>query len=135
MDLMKKLEKKGKSGMSEEDKRAKMDVLHELYNTAMDLMGGKVKGDLDSLKSVSVMSDDDEGLEEGLELAEELLGMTEEDEDFPEVGEDVEEIEDAAEDETGLEDLLGLEDAAEEKEEKTPRADPPSRRQPRRRAR
>lgn len=123
MDLMKKLQKVDKGEMSKEDISAKLDVLKELYEAAMGMMGDKVKGDMDSLKSVSVMSDDDESLREGLDLAEGLLDSEMEDEEESEehdlsslLGEEEEESEDTEE---GL-DLLSevsKEDEAEEDEE------------------
>jgi len=68
-DLEKLLMKKKETGkMSEEEAQAKMDVLSELLE-----MGSRVKNGMDSLKKVSVISDDKEGLEKGLEKAQELV--------------------------------------------------------------
>ena len=73
-DLEKLLMKKKETGkMSEEEAQAKMDVLSELLEMAQSAMGSKVKNGMDSLKKVSVISDDKEGLEKGLEKAQELV--------------------------------------------------------------
>jgi hypothetical protein len=53
---------------------AKMQVLHELRNMAMDMMGDKVKGKLPhDMHGVEVMAPDAEGLHKGLDLAQKVL--------------------------------------------------------------
>lgn len=52
---------------------AKMQVLHELRNMAMDMMGDKVKDRLPhEMHGVEVMAPDQEGLRKGLDLAKEV---------------------------------------------------------------
>ncbi len=52
---------------------AKMQVLHELRNMAMDMMGDKVKGRLpQEMHGVEVMAPDKQGLQKGLDLAKEV---------------------------------------------------------------
>jgi hypothetical protein len=68
MEMMKK---DGGDGMDEASKKAKMDVLKELFNLASGSMGEHVK---DGLQKVSVMAKDKEGLMKGLEKAKELAG-------------------------------------------------------------
>jgi|SRR5665213_979059 len=55
---------------------AKMQVLHELRNMAMDMMGDKVKGKLPGheVHDVEVMAPDKESLHAGLGLAQHLTG-------------------------------------------------------------
>lgn len=49
---------------------AKMQVLHELRNMAMDMMGDKVKGRLPhEMHGVEVVAPDQKGLEKGLDMA------------------------------------------------------------------
>lgn len=73
-ELFSKLSKKGSSDMSPEAKQAKMEVIMELMEMARELMGSGVKSGLDEMQKVSVMAPDAEGLEEGLEVAEDLVG-------------------------------------------------------------
>jgi succinate dehydrogenase/fumarate reductase flavoprotein subunit len=78
-DLEKLLMKKSASGkMSAEEVQAKMDVLEELLEMAQSEMGGRVKHGMDSMKKVSVIAPDQEGLEKGLEKAKELVESSEE---------------------------------------------------------
>lgn len=73
-DLEKLLMKKKDNGkLSEDEAQAKMDVLMELLEMAQGAMGSKVKNGMDGLKKVSVMAPDKEGLEEGLEKAQDLM--------------------------------------------------------------
>lgn len=51
------------------DRKAKMDAMGDLHKMASDLMGSRLHG----LKKVSVMSNDKEGLEEGLDKAKGIL--------------------------------------------------------------
>lgn len=70
MDKFNKLMKKKKgSEMSDMEKNAKMGVLGELRDMASGAMGDK----LHNLKKVSVMSDSKEGLEKGLEKAQDIV--------------------------------------------------------------
>ncbi len=62
--------------MSKMDVEAKKDVLKELLEMAMEEMRGANKRGLDeamSMKKVSVMAPDKEGLKQGLEKAEEVI--------------------------------------------------------------
>lgn len=70
-DMLKALMKKKKSGpeMSEHEKNAKMGVLHQIHKMATDAMGDDIKG----MKKVTVASNDDQGLQEGLANAKQLL--------------------------------------------------------------
>jgi hypothetical protein len=65
------------SGQSEPDDshaEAKMQVLQELRNMAMDMMGEKVKGKMPrEMHGVEVMAPDQEGLAKGLDLAKKVL--------------------------------------------------------------
>ena len=75
MDELKRMMAKKKSPegkMSEDQVKAKMDVIQELLEMAQSAMGSNVKGGMDEMKKVSVMAPDDEGLAEGLELAKEV---------------------------------------------------------------
>lgn len=69
--LMSKNDKNGK--MSEQEIQAKMDVLMELMDMAKQALGSKVKSGMDEMQKVSVMAPDKEGLEEGLDKAQEIL--------------------------------------------------------------
>lgn len=59
-----------KKGMSPLEKKAKLAVLGEAHKSASDMM----KGGLANLKKVTIASDSKEGLKEGLDKAEDLLG-------------------------------------------------------------
>lgn len=85
------MKKKGK-GMSEDKKMAKLEALKDLRSFANDLLGD----DLKSLKKVTVASDTPEGLEAGLEKAEEIVKAKDEEEAE-------EEMEDMQEEEMGEE--------------------------------
>lgn len=67
--LAKLMKKKGESSLSDNEKNAKMGVLHDLKNMASHAMSSK----LDGLKKVSVASDSDEGLAQGLEHAKAII--------------------------------------------------------------
>lgn len=74
--------KKGKSEMPEKQAKAKMDVLNEL----MDMMSKNIEGKVGAgLKKVTVAAPDDKGLEEGLEMAEELVSSEPESEESDEM--------------------------------------------------
>lgn len=68
-EFMKEL-KKGKKGMNDTEKEAKLGVLKFISDAADDAIAGKVKG----LKKVTVASDSEEGLKKGLEMAEDKIG-------------------------------------------------------------
>lgn len=74
-ELERMLSNKSKSGeeMSEEQLQVKMEMLKELMDHAKKGMGDRVLGGLEGLKKVTVASPSQEGLEEGLEKAQELL--------------------------------------------------------------
>lgn len=65
-ELMKKAQP---GAMDESETKAKMDVLAEIRKLAMEAMGHDVKG----VKKVTVASDDEEGLAEGLDKAKEMV--------------------------------------------------------------
>lgn len=68
-EILKSKAKEGKV-LDENGKKAKLDVLKELISEMSELQGG----DLDKgLKEVTVSSDSAEGLEEGLEMAGEMV--------------------------------------------------------------
>lgn len=66
--MLDKLSKKKGKG-EDKSKEAKMKALKELHEMASAAMGD----DMESMKKVTVASDDDEGLEAGLEKAAEML--------------------------------------------------------------
>lgn len=71
---MEKLMAKKESSMPEHEKSARMSVLHHMKQIAEDAM----KGHMDrGMKKVSVMSNDKEGLAEGLDKAKQILGHSE----------------------------------------------------------
>lgn len=76
-ELMEMLKKKKKSKEMSKDMSHKMEILEQLKAMASEMMGE----DLGGLKKVTVAAKDQEGLEEGLEKAKELLGKKEESED------------------------------------------------------
>lgn len=70
-DLMSLLEEKmDKKPMNEKCIRAKMDVLEELIGKASDKAGDSITGDL---QKVTVAAKDKQGLEKGLEKAQEMV--------------------------------------------------------------
>lgn len=60
---------------------AKRNMLQELKKMASGMLGEDLKGKMDSMKKVTVAGKDNESLKKGLEVAEEILGDTEEDMD------------------------------------------------------
>lgn len=59
-------------------KEAKSKMLQELKKMATDMMGGELKGKMDSMKKVTVAAKDDKGLEKGLDKAKDMVaGMPE----------------------------------------------------------
>lgn len=76
-DVMKKLSKDDDS--KDDHYHAKMNVLNELRDMAMNMMGDKVKGKLpEHMKEVSVAAPDQSGLKKGLDLAQHMLPDSEE---------------------------------------------------------
>lgn len=87
---------KSKSGMSEMEKQAKMDVLMELLGLADSEMGNRVKSGMDEMQKVTVAAPDEKSLLAGLEKAEDVL----EEKVMPETED--EESEDESEEELNL---------------------------------
>lgn len=79
--------KKEKPMLSDMEKNAKMSVMEDLKSQANSALGDKLKG----LKQVTVAAPDQEGLAEGLDKAEELVGGEEGQEELEE-GEDEDEM-------------------------------------------
>lgn len=79
MDSLKKSGKKPKM-LSENEQKAKMSVLEELKQMAMDAMGEKLSG----THSAKIVSDSEEGLKEGAELLSEKLEGESDEEDMAE---------------------------------------------------
>ncbi len=89
-DMMMKMmgKKKEEEGNGDMKKEAKLSVLKELRKMASDMMGDDVKGGM--MKKVTVAAPSSEGLKEGLNKAEEMMGAeeapeTEEAEDYDEM--------------------------------------------------
>ena len=99
--LLKALEKKGKK-LDPVAKEAKMGVLKDLSSQAGGLLKDKLKG----LKKVTVASDSKEGLEEGLDKAEELISGK--------IGEDGHEMEEE------MEEPLEVAEVSDEEEDLSP---------------
>lgn len=78
-DLEKLMSKSGKSEMSEDAKKAKMEVIMELMEMAKEMMADGVHKGMTEIKSpkeikeVSVMAPDQESLEEGLDVAKDIV--------------------------------------------------------------
>ena len=70
-DMVAKMSKKSDK-MSDEDIKAKHDVLKELLDMAHGALAGKVKDGMGAMK-VGVMAKDPKGLEEGLDKAKEVV--------------------------------------------------------------
>jgi hypothetical protein len=96
--LMKKLEKKKGKGMSDVHREAKMSVVKQLRDDASESLLDKIKG----LKKVSVMADSEEGLKEGLEKAEEIVGEMPEAKEVAEEESEDEEVPQIAMDEADM---------------------------------
>jgi hypothetical protein len=97
-DMMKMM--KGESHDSADHDSAKLEVLEELRELAMSMMGDKVKSrmnPMDEMKEVTVAAPDEEGLEQGLELAKEVIPGQESEEDDMELDEIEEMIRDLEE--------------------------------------
>lgn len=74
-------DKKKPSPMADKDKSAKLEVLKHLHRMMTSAMGNSLKASKDAdleeslpMKKVTIASDSQEGLEEGLEKAEDLVG-------------------------------------------------------------
>lgn len=94
-DLMKMVDSNQDDDMQPEDRSAKTEMLMELIKMASKAAGEDIKKGMDGMKEVSVMAPDQEGLKEGLELAEDVV--EEESDLMPEDGMEMEEMEDDAE--------------------------------------
>lgn len=88
--MAKLLAKKKDRPMDDLEKQAKMSVIKDMGNSAMRDLAGKLHG----LKKVTVASDSKEGLQKGLEKAEELLSNMPNGEQLEESDESMEESED-----------------------------------------
>lgn len=78
--------------LSPMEKKAKLQVLDDLRGDMKSMMKEKLGSG--ALKKVTVASDSDEGLKEGLEKAEDVLGeQSEEDSIDPEIDESMEDME------------------------------------------
>jgi hypothetical protein len=75
--------------------KAKLKVLMDLKKMAADMMGEDIES---GIKKVTVASPDKEGLKEGLEKAEELLGESEESDDMEDMMSDEDSMEDEEDD-------------------------------------
>lgn len=89
--------------LSPQEIQAKMEVIKELMSEMVEAMGGSVKsglGDLGALKKVTVAAPDEESLDEGLEVAQDLVPKMDEMEApmKPEAEVEVAKVEDAEED-------------------------------------
>lgn len=79
--VMKLMGNKNPVKMSDEDIAAKLDVLKELLAMCDGELKGRTHKGMDGLKKVSVMADSPEGLNEGLEKAQELAQVMPEESD------------------------------------------------------
>lgn len=81
--------KRGKGDMDENEMKSKLGVLQDIHKMAQDDLGHDIHG----LKKVSVMSDSDEGMKEGLKKAGELAahkqGFSHSDDDANDVSDDM----------------------------------------------
>lgn len=106
--LLEERAKKAKK-MSGPEKQAKMDAVREIDGMASKMMGDKLKG----IKQVSVAAPDKEGLKEGLEMAEEIVGGDEAQDSKDQ--EDLKEQESSEEQEPSEESAEEAEESPEEK--------------------
>lgn len=65
------------SQMSEEKMKIKKEMLEALMEHVKEAMKGRLLGDMGEMKKVSVMAPSQEGLEEGLEKAKEIVESSE----------------------------------------------------------
>lgn len=65
--------------IGEEEIMAKMQILEELRDQMAELMASKMQGDYDEMQKVTIAAKSPEGLEQGLEKAEEVVEKTEAD--------------------------------------------------------
>ena len=74
-DFMDKMAMHEDEGMGHEsgELEAKMEVLRQLHEMASELLAGEMDGPMPGMEKVEVMAPDEEGLEEGLEKAQELM--------------------------------------------------------------
>lgn len=81
-ELLKKLAAKGQSKAKPEEVKAKMEVVQELLQMAQDAMAENVHSGMVEMQpkpeaSVKVSAEDPESLAEGLDMAKELVGESE----------------------------------------------------------
>lgn len=80
-DLMKLLEKKGMKPESEDKKMAKREVIEDLIAAMSEMIGDDMEAPMsempmmDKMQKVTVAAPDEEGLEEGLDKAREIVDM------------------------------------------------------------
>lgn len=92
MDELSKLmgKKPASVKMSDDEVKAKMEVVMELLEMAQEAMGNSVKGGMDEMalpkemSSVKVSAADPEDLQEGLETAHDMVGGDDKEEGSPE---------------------------------------------------
>jgi len=97
-DLMKMLgkpEQKGSDMMSDVEKKAKMEVIKELLEYAMDLSGENVSN---GMQELTIAAPDKKGIMEGMETAEDMMEEMPKESAMPEMDEEDEEDEDEEED-------------------------------------
>jgi hypothetical protein len=92
-DILSKLAGKSSAEKKDDHAEAKMQVLEELREMALGMMGDKVKGKLpkEEMHGVEIMAPDKKSLSAGLDLAKEVLPDDEESEEM-ELAEDEEEM-------------------------------------------
>lgn len=71
-ELMEKLSMQEEPDMESSDLESKMEVLKQLHQMMSDILGNDLDG-MGDMEKVEVMAPDQEGLEEGLETAQELM--------------------------------------------------------------
>jgi hypothetical protein len=72
------VDSKGENMKPDMKQQAKMKMLQDLKKMATGMMGEDLKGKMDGMKKVSVMANDKDGLEKGLDKAKEMMhGMPE----------------------------------------------------------
>ncbi len=92
MNLTKMLGKKDKD-QDPQKKEAKLNAIKEMRKVATDMMGEDLKSSMMPKSAVTVAADDEEGLEEGLEKAKEMVASESEEDDEMPTMEELEEME------------------------------------------
>lgn len=119
-ELLKKLSAKGKVNVTEDEAKAKLDVIKELLEMAQSAMADGVKSDMDSLISpkeaaaVKVTAPDEESLAEGLDVAKDMISPEGEDSEEESESPALEALEDA----TGEDELEGEDEEDKKKSKK-----------------